>query len=117
MTARRRLDIDQRIRRHDLLVGVLRAEAGPVIELDTARRTAIHTFIRDHMGAHGYAPTVREIQVAVGLRSPSTVNYQLKQLVDAGVIRHDPDKPRSIVLLRGGCAHCGCPGSHPDGAL
>jgi DNA-binding transcriptional ArsR family regulator len=113
MSVRRRLDSVQQQRRHELLVHVRGAERGLAAELDTARRTAIHVFIRDHIAANGYAPTVREIQDAVGLKSPAAVDYQLDRLVEAGVIRRDPTA-RAIVLLHGPCAHCGCSG-HGDG--
>lgn len=107
MTARRQLNFAEKVRRHDLLVGVRQAERGPVVELDTVRRTAIHSFIRDHVAAHGYSPTVREVQAAVGLRSPSTAAYQIDQLAERGILRYTPGVPRSIVLLGDPCTHCG----------
>ncbi len=48
---------------------------------------------------NGYPPSVREIGVAVGLRSSSTVHAYLDMLEDRGLIRRDPAKPRAIDIL------------------
>lgn len=39
-----------------------------------------------HIGNHGYAPTYREISLATGLRSISSVQYQLDVLEARGFI-------------------------------
>ena len=54
----------------------------------------IATCIRDQ----GYAPSVREIGEAVGLRSPSTVHFHLKRMEEAGVIVKGAGKGRAIAL-------------------
>ena len=54
----------------------------------------IATCIRDQ----GYAPSVREIGEAVGLKSPSTVHFHLKHLEEAGVISKGAGKGRAIAL-------------------
>lgn len=64
----------------------------------TARQAEILAFIRRHTRESGYPPTVREIGVAVGLASPSTVHAHLAKLADAGHIRRDPTKPRAILV-------------------
>lgn len=46
----------------------------------------------------GYAPSVREIGEAVGLKSPSTVHFHLKHLEEAGVITKGAGKGRAIAL-------------------
>lgn len=46
----------------------------------------------------GYAPSVREIGNAVGLKSPSTVHFHLKRLEEAGVITKGAGKGRAIAL-------------------
>ena len=46
----------------------------------------------------GYAPSVREIGEAVGLKSPSTVHFHLKRLEEAGVIAKGAGKGRAIAL-------------------
>ena len=37
-------------------------------------------FVNEFMQENGYAPSVREIGAAVGLRSTASVSYQLQQL-------------------------------------
>ncbi len=62
------------------------------------RQTEILEFISRHCAVHGYPPTVREIGLAVGLTSPSTVHAHLAKLEAGGHIRRDPTKPRAMLL-------------------
>jgi repressor LexA len=62
----------------------------------TARQRRILTFIRDWVEEHGYPPSVREIGEAVGLVSPSSVAYQLKELEKKNYLRRDPNRPRAV---------------------
>jgi len=64
----------------------------------TERQTAILTFIGRHCRDNGYPPTVREIGMAVGLASPSTVHAHLAKLEQAGHIKRDPTKPRAMLV-------------------
>lgn len=64
----------------------------------TERQTAILTFISRHCRESGYPPTVREIGMAVGLASPSTVHAHLAKLESAGHIKRDPTKPRAMFV-------------------
>jgi len=64
----------------------------------TERQTAILTFIGRHCPDNGYPPTVREIGLAVGLASPSTVHAHLAKLEQAGHIKRDPTKPRAMLV-------------------
>jgi repressor LexA len=64
----------------------------------TERQTAILAFISRHCRESGYPPTVREIGLAVGLASPSTVHAHLAKLEAAGHIRRDPTKPRAMYV-------------------
>jgi repressor LexA len=67
--------------------------------LDTglsARQSGILEFIREWVSSHGYPPSVREIGEAVGLVSPSSVAYQLKELERKGYLRRDPNRPRAV---------------------
>ena len=43
----------------------------------------IYDYIRESLEKNGYPPSVREIGEAVGLRSPSTVHFHLKNLEEA----------------------------------
>jgi repressor LexA len=62
----------------------------------TARQRRILEFIRDWGERYGYPPSVREIGEAVGLVSPSSVAYQLKELEKKGFLRRDPNRPRAV---------------------
>ncbi len=62
------------------------------------RQQAILKFIARHCQDTGYPPTVREIGLAVGLASPSTVHAHLAKLEAAGCIRRDPTKPRAMLV-------------------
>ena len=61
-------------------------------------REEILTFLRDFSAQNGYAPTVREIMRAVGLKSTASVYYHLSALNDAGLISMDGGKNRTIRL-------------------
>ncbi len=50
----------------------------------------IYEFIKAYISKKGYAPSVREIGNAVGLKSTSSVSLYLKELHDDGLIRRDP---------------------------
>jgi repressor LexA len=66
----------------------------------TPRQRAILEMIHQHVEAHGYPPSVREIGDAVGLRSPSSVHAQLESLEAKGYLRRDPTKPRALEMGR-----------------
>lgn len=63
------------------------------------KQQAILEFIKQEIVAKGYPPSVREICLAVGLKSTSTVHAHLEQLEKKGYIRRDPTKPRAIEIL------------------
>ena len=58
----------------------------------------IFEYIASCIHQQGYPPSVREIGEAVGLRSPSTVHFHLKNLEEAGVIEKGAGKGRAITL-------------------
>jgi repressor LexA len=64
----------------------------------TDRQQQVLDYIRQIVADRGYPPSVREIGEAVGLNSPSSVHAHLNSLVEAGLIRRDPAKPRAIVV-------------------
>ena len=70
---------------HDLIAADLTARQGRILE-----------FIREWVEQYGYPPSVREIGEAVGLVSPSSVAYQLKELERKGYLRRDPNRPRAV---------------------
>lgn len=49
---------------------------------------------------NGYAPSVREIGEAVGLKSPSTVHFHLKKLEEQGLIEKGACKGRALAISR-----------------
>ncbi len=65
----------------------------------TSKQQEILDFIKLEISTKGYPPSVREICVAVGLRSTSTVHGHLERLEKRGIIRRDPTKPRAIEIL------------------
>lgn len=64
-----------------------------------AKQQQILNVIKASLKAKNYPPSVREICVAVGLSSTSTVHSHLSTLEKKGYIRRDPSKPRAIEVL------------------
>lgn len=64
----------------------------------TERQQQVLDYIKRTVEDRGYPPSVREIGDAVGLSSPSSVHAQLNSLVQAGMIKKDPSKPRAIMI-------------------
>ena len=56
-------------------------------------------FIRSEMLDKGFAPSVREIGKATGIRSTATVYNYLNRLEEMGLMRRDASKPRAIEIL------------------
>lgn len=65
------------------------------------RQKDILAFITNQVKLKGYPPSVREIGLAVGLKSSSTVHSHLAKIEEMGFIRRDPTKPRAIEILTG----------------
>ncbi|WP_227395453.1 transcriptional repressor LexA [Jeotgalibacillus aurantiacus] len=63
------------------------------------RQLDILDFIKREVQDKGYPPSVREIGLAVGLASSSTVHGHLARLESKGLIRRDPTKPRAIEVI------------------
>jgi repressor LexA len=64
----------------------------------STRQKQILSYIHQHVQAHGYPPTVREIGLAVNLSSSSTVHAHLKTLEELGLIQRDAVLTRAIKL-------------------
>lgn len=56
-------------------------------------------FIKGEIATRGYAPSVREICDAVGLKSTSTVHGHLMRLQKRGLIHRDAMKPRAMDII------------------
>ncbi len=67
----------------------------------TQRQREVLDFVCGYAHEHGYPPAVRDIGLALGLASPSTVHGHLARLERAGLVRRDPTKPRALELLAG----------------
>ena len=62
------------------------------------KQQRILEYLNEFIEENGYPPTVREIAAAVGLRSPSTVHYQLARLREQGLLSGDASKSRAVTL-------------------
>ncbi|NTW71303.1 MAG: transcriptional repressor LexA [Eubacteriaceae bacterium] len=63
------------------------------------KQNEILSYIISEVQRKGYPPSVREICMAVGLRSTSTVHGHLEKLESKGYIKRDPTLPRAIEIL------------------
>lgn len=61
-----------------------------------AMQLQIYRYIVQCVKEQGYPPSVREIGDAVGLKSPSTVHFHLKNLEDEGYIEKGAGKGRAL---------------------
>lgn len=64
----------------------------------TQRQKEIYDFLRDKIVNRGYGPTVREIGVQFGIRSPNGVMCHLKALEKKGLISRESHMSRAIQL-------------------
>ena len=67
----------------------------------TEKQGQIYDYIISFQQDHGYPPSVREIAVHLGLKSPSTVHFHLKGLEAAGLITKAEGKTRAITVAGG----------------
>jgi repressor LexA len=63
------------------------------------RQQKILDFIREFIDERDYPPSIRQIQDACGISSTSVVDYNLKALEKAGLIRRDREVSRAIEVL------------------
>lgn len=63
------------------------------------KQQAILEYIKKELAKNGVVPTIREIGEAVGLRSTSSVQYNLNALEDAGYITRDAKLKRAIKVV------------------
>lgn len=68
-------------------------DADPLHPDLTRRQRDIVCFCGDHYQRHGYPPTLREIGAAVGLKSTSSVDYQVRELQRKGYLSRDLGRP------------------------
>ena len=60
----------------------------------------VYEYIVQSIQDNGYAPSVREIGEALGLKSPSTVHFHVKHLEELGLIEKGAGKGRAIALKK-----------------
>ena len=65
----------------------------------TEKQQEILEYIKSQILNKGYPPSVRDICVAVGLKSTSSVHAHLETLEKNGYIRRDPTKSRTIEII------------------
>ena len=68
-------------------------------EVLTERQREILDYLRKMLREKAYPPTVREIGLAIGLSSSSTVQNHLNTLERKGYIQRDPSKSRAIEMI------------------
>ncbi|WP_407923117.1 transcriptional repressor LexA [Bifidobacterium xylocopae] len=76
-----------------------KAKGGTVKSGLTPRQERVLDAIRTHVADKGFAPSYREIGLAAGLKSPSSVKHQLQVLEELGYIRTSANKGRAIELV------------------
>jgi repressor LexA len=64
----------------------------------TERQQAVYEFIREKIRTRGYGPTVREIGLQFGIRSPNGVMCHLRALERKGLILREAGMSRAIQL-------------------
>lgn len=72
-----------------------------MIELSELERD-IFEFIQEKITYDGYAPSVRDIAKALGIRSTSTVHSYMHRLEDKGYIQMEQGKSRAVKIERKG---------------
>lgn len=69
----------------------------------TSKQQAILAFIQSYVAAHGFSPSVRDIQYGVGISAPSLTNYHVSSLERLGYIARERRMgrvvTRSITLI------------------
>ena len=63
-----------------------------------SRKMDVLHCIQSYSEQRGFPPTVRELCVMTGLKSPSSVHNYLVQLKEDGLIESDESKPRTITI-------------------
>jgi repressor LexA len=79
----------------------MKGDGGDMKEVTSIRepsdkRQRILRFINSFIDQHDYPPSIRQIQEACGISSTSVVDYNLKALERAGLIRRDREISRGI---------------------
>lgn len=68
----------------------------------TEMEQAVYEFIQEKITYDGYAPSVRDIAAALGIRSTSTVHAYMRRLEEKGYIQKEQGKSRAVKIERKG---------------
>lgn len=68
-------------------------------ESGDATRLAILEMVTGFIRENGFSPTLREIEAATGISSPSVVAHHLRRMRDAGIITYRDGLPRTIAII------------------
>lgn len=63
------------------------------------REQQILDFMKSEIETKGYPPTIREICGALNIKSTSTAHKAISNLVNKGLLKKDPAKPRAYVIV------------------
>lgn len=63
------------------------------------REKQVLEYIKEEIKKKGYPPTVREICEALGVKSTSTIHKDIANLIEKGILKKDPSKPRALTLV------------------
>jgi len=63
------------------------------------REQQILSYMKNEIKKKGYPPTVREVCVALNIKSTSTTHKAIDNLVKKGYILKDPSKPRALMII------------------
>ena len=64
----------------------------------TAKEKEMYEYLCEKLSRHGFAPSVRDIQTALGIKSTATVHSYLARLEDKGYIHRGSGKSRAMRL-------------------
>lgn len=64
------------------------------------RKKEIYGFIKQYLAKNKYAPSIRKITTAIGLKSVSTTHGHLDRLRKKGYIDFNNSSPRTLQIIR-----------------
>ena len=76
-------------------------QGGAQMSRTSDKSDLILSYVNQHIQENGYAPSVREIGAAVGLRSTASVSYHLQQLQEKGLIQGSGTKGKKRAISTG----------------
>lgn len=64
----------------------------------TDKEKAVYKYVKSTIKTYGYAPSVRDVCAALGIKSTSTVHQYLKRLEQKGYIKKQDGKSRTLTI-------------------